>query len=284
MGGCDQMTRRQSWWAVGLVSLALSACSPRPAAQHVVLATTTSVGNSGLLDVILETFEQHHGRTVRAHLVGSGLALSMLARGDADLVFSHAPEAEASALRDHPGWDYRKIMFNEFVLVGPPSDPARVKGAPTATEAMRRIAMSSSTFVSRGDRSGTHEREERLWTEAEARPPSGRLVAAGTGMGSTLRVASETGAYTLTDSATFAQHASTVNLVTVFEGGPDLVNTYAVIVGDGAHAAKAREFADWLSDGAGRDVIGGHRIKGGTPAFFVWPSGRPRGSPHDLPN
>lgn len=279
------MWKQSSWWAVGLIPLALAACSAQPAAQHVVLATTTSVANSGLLDVILQTFEQQHGRTVRAHLVGSGLALSMLARGDADLALSHAPEAEAAALRNHPTWTYKKVMFNEFVLVGPPSDPARVKGAPTATEAMRRIAMASSTFLSRGDRSGTHEREERLWSTAGSRPPSGRLVAAGTGMGSTLRVASETAAYTLTDRATFAQHASTLSLVIVYEGGRDLVNTYAIIVnGEAARAAEARGFADWLSDGAGRHVIRGHRIKDGAPAFFIWPAGRPRTSPDDLPD
>ena len=252
---------------LGVFAIALPACRSRPATPPVILATTTSVGNSGLLDVILNTFEQQQGRTVRAHLVGSGLALNMLARGDADVVISHAPAAEASALRDHPGWDYRKIMFNEFVLVGPPSDPALVKGARDAPEAMRRIATSSTRFLSRGDRSGTHEREEKLWSAAGVKPPLDRLVSAGTGMGSALRIASETGAYTLTDSATFAQHASTLSLVTVFNGGSDFLNTYAVIVGDGARAPEARAFADWLSDGAGRDVIGSHCVKDGSRHF-----------------
>lgn len=263
--------------AIGL----LAAC--RQPATPLVLATTTSVGNSGLLENLLPAFEKQQGVVVRPHLVGSGLALKMLAEHHADVVVSHAPDAETSALRDHPSWQYRKIMFNDFILVGPPDDPARIAGAADIREAMRRIAGSSNTFLSRGDRSGTHEREERLWSLAGAKPAAARLVTAGAGMGTTLRVASETGAYTLTDRATYAQHANTLRLAIAFEGGPELLNTYAVIVDpSGPRAGDARAFGDWLAAGGGRDLIAAYRISG-QPVFTVWPSERPRKSPGDVP-
>jgi tungstate transport system substrate-binding protein len=275
--------RASRWWIVACLLWAAIACGRPPAADHLVLATTTSVANSGLLDVLVRAFEQQGGPAVRSHLVGSGLALGMLARGDADAAISHAPAAETAALRDHPAWHYRKIMFNHFVIVGPPTDPAGVRQAGGAADAMRRIAGSSSLFLSRGDRSGTHEREEQLWTAAAAKPPDGQLVIAGAGMGSTLRIAAERGAYTLTDTATFLQHAPAVDLAILFEGGPDLLNTYAVVVPDaGARAAAARAFADWLSDGAGRVAIRDHRIDG-KEAFSIWPAGRPRSQPQDRP-
>jgi tungstate transport system substrate-binding protein len=208
----------------------------------------------------------------------------MLARREVDVVISHAPSLEASALRDHPGWRYRKIMFNDFVLAGPPGDPARVRASPTIEEAMRRIATSPVRFLSRGDQSGTHQREQELWALARATPPGDRLVIAGAGMGSTLRIASETGAYTLTDRATFGQLAPTLHLAILFEGGAQLLNTYAVIVDTtGARAAAASTFAGWLSDGDGRRVISDYWLPGKVPAFHVWPSGQPREHPSDVP-
>ena len=246
-----------------------------------VLATTTSVGNSGLLDVLSPAFEAETGLAVRAHLVGSGQALRMLERGDASLVISHAPRREAEHLARHRDWSYRKIMFNDFVIAGPPADPARVGGARTAADAMARIARGGARFVSRGDSSGTHEREEDLWTAAASRPAPERLIAAGQGMSGTLRVASEMGAYTLCDRATMARLAQAVSLKILFEGDPALINTYAVIVAGEAPPA-ARDFAGWLSDGAGRDVIGGYRVRGAA-VFTPWPSNRDGSRPFDLP-
>lgn len=264
--------------------LALASCgSGQPTSRHVVLATTTSVGNSGLLDALLPAFQQQRQLQVHSHLVGSGLALRMLERGDADIVISHAPAAEASALGAHPNWRYRKIMVNDFVIVGPRDDPAHLKGASDAAIAMRRIAGSGARFLSRGDQSGTLEREEALWRLAAARPGPDRLIVAGAGMGATLRVASETGAYTLTDRATFTQHAGTLQLIMVFDGGPLLLNTYAVIIDpSGPRAPDAQVFFDWLSDGAGRNVIQGFRIRG-VQAFRSWPEGQPGEDPHALP-
>ena len=151
---------------------------------------------------------------------------------------------------------------------------------------MRRIASSGVVFVSRGDSSGTHETERRLWTLARTAPAADKLIVAGSGMGATLRIAANVGAYTLADHATFAQHAPQLGLIPVFEGGPDLLNTYAVIVGSGATrtATSAQHFAGWLATGNGRAAIDAHtvgpqRLK----AFTVWPIDAPRDRPHARP-
>lgn len=258
------------------------ACSRPARSAPLVLATTTSVANSGLLDTLLRTYHESIGTEVHPQLVGSGLALKMLGDGHADLVISHAPAAEATALGAHPRWDYRKIMFNDFVLVGPAADPARVADAAHIVDAMRRIAGSQARFLSRGDSSGTHEREQQLWARAGVAPPNDRLVVAGTGMGGTLRAASETGAYTLTDRATFTQMKDALRLTVLFEGGSLLLNTYAVVVDPGGARGKdATALASWLSDGAGRRAIENYRI-GGAQAFRIWPE-RARSRPEDTP-
>jgi tungstate transport system substrate-binding protein len=261
----------------------LAACGA-PAPQYLTLATTTSVGNSGLLDVLLPAFQKQHDVTVRPHLVGSGRALVMLGNGTADVVISHAPDAEAAALAAHPGWTYRKFMYNDFVIVGPTADPADVSSARSVEDAARRMAAGTARFLSRGDQSGTHEREQQLWRLAGVSPGPDRLVIAGAGMGTTLRVASETGAYTLTDRATFAQLAGALRLRIVFEGGPHLTNTYAIIVGNGERRAAATAFGIWLTEGPGRDLIARYRAQGTeVPAFHVWPRNRPYSSTTDVP-
>lgn len=248
-----------------------------------ILATTTSVANSGLLDPLLAAYRDSAGIEVQPQLVGSGLALRMLAEGHADVVIAHAPAAEEQALQQHPQWAYRKIMFNDFILVGPDDDPAKAGDAANIVDAMRRIAESSARFVSRGDESGTHEREKGLWARARVTPPATRLVIAGAGMGSTLRIASETGAYTLTDRATHSQLAPTLKLKILFEGGPLLLNTYAVVYDpSGTRQKEAAAFAAWLSDGAGRHLIEEYKT-GGQPAFRVWPAGHDRARPGDVP-
>jgi tungstate transport system substrate-binding protein len=262
------------------MACALAASCASPPQSTLTLATTTSVGNSGLLDVLAAEFRRDHGIVIRAHLVGSGRALAMLADEHAEAVISHAPDAEADALRKHPDWSYSKIMFNDFVIAGPESDPADVKDARDAEDAFARIARSHARFISRGDSSGTHEREKQLWSLAGAAPRSENLIIAGQGMGTTLRIADETNAYTLTDRGTFLQNAAAVRLRILFEGGARLINTYAVITG--AHPDTARRFADWLTRGRGRDVIRGYRVRG-TPLFTPWPQDQPRSDPAALP-
>jgi tungstate transport system substrate-binding protein len=174
-------------------------------------------------------------------------------------------------------------MFNDFVIVGPADDPARVSGAHDARQAMRRIALSGVKFLSRGDQSGTHEREEALWQAVGARPAAGQLIIAGAGMGATLRVASETAAYTLTDRGSFAQLANSVRLTILHQGDPELLNTYAVIIDDaGSSAQGAKLFFDWLSGDAGRSIIENYRV-GASQVFFAWPQHRSADRPQALP-
>ena len=266
---------------LALIPIAVGACaSPQRA---LALATTTSVANSGLLDVLLAAYERESGVAARAHLVGSGRALAMLAAGDADVAITHAPAAEETALRAHPAWRYTKVMFNDFVIVGPGADPARVRAADSAGAAMLKIATARVRFISRGDGSGTHEREQALWKEAGAAPEGALLVAAGSGMGATLRIASTMDAYTLTDRATFMQQET--RLAILFDGGSSLVNTYAVSFDTGrATAPAAQRFATWLADGAGRTLIEEFRVgPTRTVAFLPWPHGRPRNDPAALP-
>ena len=258
-------------------------CAGRTAGG-LTLATTTSVGNSGLLDVLLAAYRKEAATTVEAHLVGSGRALSMLGGRQVDVIITHAPDAEATALRAHPEWAYRKFMFNDFVIAGPSADPGGVRGASSAADAMKRIARSGARFISRGDESGTHERERHLWQLAAAVPPADRLLAAGSGMGSTLRVASEAMAYTLTDRATLAQYAGSLHVELLFQNDPELLNSYAVIVDPaGPRAAAAQAFASWLADGSARALIESYRIGEAAGAFTPWPAGRPGGRPEDRP-
>jgi tungstate transport system substrate-binding protein len=257
-------------------------CARAPRA--LTLATTTSVGNSGLLESLLPAYEQHSSVAIRTHLVGSGRALAMLAAGQADLAITHAPAAETAALGQHASWQYMKFMFNDFVIVGPESDPAGARGATSAAEAMARIARSRLRFISRGDDSGTHEREQALWKSAGVTPVGDRLVVAGAGMGATLRIAAETGSYTLTDRATYAQQQGHLALAIVYENESALLNTYAVVLDlHGPLAREAQLFAVWLADGGGRDLIAFYRVGSGIRAFEIWPAGRARTLPADQP-
>jgi tungstate transport system substrate-binding protein len=260
------------------------ACSLR--LQPLVLATTTSVGNSGLLDVLTPDLRHDLSIDLRAHLVGSGLSLRMLEDGRADVAISHAPNLEAEALARHPGWRYRKLMFNDFVIAGPEDDPASVAHAASAPEAMRRIAHTRVRFASRGDHSGTHEREQSLWHAAGAQPRPDMLITTAQGMAATLRAADVARAYTLTDRATFLQMQPAIALKLLFQKDPLLLNTYAIIVpeapGNGAGHRAAVAFAKWLESGHGREIIEGFRVRG-APAFHLWPAGRPGTRPSDLP-
>jgi tungstate transport system substrate-binding protein len=261
---------------VGALLAATLGCAKT--APRIVLVTTTSVGNSGLLETLLPAYERAANVQFGVHQVGSGLALKMLANGQADIAISHAPDAETAALREHPRWWYRKIMFNDFLIVGPSADPARVRDAQNATDAFRRIAAAGSEFVSRADQSGTHEREQALWHTVGTVP--GHLLETGQGMAATLRIAAARQAYTLTDRATWIHFEKSLDLKRLFERERDrwLLNTYAVIVDpDRVEGAQALAFGMWLADGAGRNRIASF------PGFSVWPSDSPRGSPNDRP-
>ena len=270
-----------------LALMCLAAAAGCRSKQDVLrMATTTSVENSGLLARILPAFSQDTRVSVEVLAVGSGQALNLLKRGEVAVGLTHDPAAEAAALSAGVITGYRKIMFNDFVIVGPPADPAGIARASDAVDAFARIADHDAVFVSRGDASGTYSREQELWALAKSRPVSPRLVEVGQGMGGTLRVANEMSAYTLSDRATFERFRSALRLTVLYEGGPPLLNTYAVFLRPGLtgrELANASALADWLADGAGRQQIAGF-VANGQRVFQVWPLGTPRGSPVDLPS
>lgn len=272
--------RRGTLVAGATMLVVFCGCSSAANPRLLNIATTSSVDQSGLLATLLPAFRAESGIDVRVHVAGSGQALQMLARGDAALAISHAPDAETRALREHSDWLYRKLAFNEFVIVGPPQDPAAVRGSSGAVDAFRRVAQSGQRFVSRGDQSGTHEREERLWTLAGQRPDGARLIASGRGMSQALRHADEAEAYTLADEATFRRLERQVELAIHYRGDSLLVNTYAVL--HGPTDRDAARFANWLTAGAGRSLISFFTVDG-QRQYSVWPEGCASAGPGDTP-
>lgn len=268
--------------AIGFLGCVLGCGS---AERPLRLATTTSVENSGLMEVLIPAFRHDTGLDVQVISVGSGKAMQLARNGDTDLILVHDPDGERTLLHEGRIAFYRKIMFNRFLIVGPTSDPAQIRNATNVYEALARIAASASLFVSRGDLSGTHAREQILWERARKEPQNNRLIDTGQGMAATLRVASERGAYCLTDEATFSQLLPTLRLEKLFEGGAPLLNTYAVIVvrqKDKRRESIAERMAIWLSDGNGRRVIENFKVKGRAP-FNAWPLHTARDAPDDLP-
>jgi tungstate transport system substrate-binding protein len=195
-----------------------------------ILATTTSTQDSGLLDELIPAFEAATGFSVKTVAVGSGQAIQMGQEGNADVLFVHSPKAEMEFVDAGWGVDRALAMHNYFLLVGPPADPAGIKGLTSAKEALGKIAAAEATFVSRGDKSGTETKELGLWAAADITPEGGWYLQSGQGMGATLQIASEKGGYTLTDDATFLANSSKYQLESLVAGDPSLLNIYHVIV------------------------------------------------------
>lgn len=244
------------------------------AARDVLLATTTSTQDSGLLDVLVPLFEKKTGYRVKTLAVGTGQALKMGERGDVDVLLVHAPEAELKFVKDGHSSDRRLVMHNGFVIVGPGSDPANVKKASSAPEALKRIAVRRVAFLSRGDESGTHAIERKLWRKAKVQPQGDWYQQSGQGMGATLRIASEKSAYTLTDRATFLALRKNLDLAVLYQKDPALLNVYHVlVVNAGQHpninVAGARAFADFLTARETQRTIGRFGVERfGEPLFF----------------
>ncbi len=206
--------------------------SPKPSRPDVILATTTSTQDSGLLDVLVPAFEKATGYRVKVIAVGSGAAMQMGERGDADVLLVHSPAAEEKFVADGFGVERTLVMHNDFVVAGPAADPAGLKGSKTAAEAIKKIADRKATFVSRGDNSGTDVLEKGLWKAAGLAVPKGQswYLETGQGMGATLTVAREKHGYTVTDRATLLAFAAKADLPILVEGDPSLLNVYHVIV------------------------------------------------------
>ena len=240
------------------------------AEETIRLASTTSVDNSGLLAAILPQFTKATGITVHVLAQGTGQALDTARRGDADLVLVHDPEAEQKFIREGDGLKRRQIAWNDFIVVGPDNNPAKVKGGNDALAAFKAIAGAKAPFVSRGDRSGTNALELRLWKAADLDPKSGAgswYREIGGGMGQALNAASATPAYTLSDRGTWLSFKNKGPLVVVVEGDPNLINRYDVIelnpkTHSGAKLDAARSLADWLAGPEGQDAIGAFQVSG----------------------
>ena len=252
---------------LGLESIAAEQSSP----QSIILASTTSVENSGLLATILPAFTKETGITVHVLAQGTGQALQTAARDDADLVLVHDPEAEQRFITAGDGIDRQQIAWNDFIVVGPRSDPAHIAGSRDAVAALKAIAVAQAPFVSRGDKSGTDALEHRLWREAGIDPAKdgGGLWYRdiGGGMGAALNTAQAMRAYTISDRGTWLSFGNKGDLTPLVEGDPRLVNRYDVILLNPAKhpvpkQALAQRFAQWLVSPDGQAAVGAFKVDG----------------------
>jgi len=234
------------------LSLLLAPASPAQAqSATVILATTTSTQDSGLLDVLVPMFEKKTGLTVKTISVGTGQALALAARGEADVALVHAADLEKKYLAERKMLNRRLVMYNDFVIIGPAADPARIRGGPRAADALKRIAESQSRFVSRGDKSGTHLVELNLWKQAGVEPRGAWYIESGQGMGATLGIANDRQAYTITDRGTYLAFQKRVALPILVEKDKPLLNIYSVMEinpanGTRVNIAGGRAFADFM--------------------------------------
>lgn len=239
------------------------------------LATTTSTQDSGLLAHLNPVFEASSSVAIDVIAVGSGKALALAANGDVDIVLAHDPAAEEALVADGAGIDRRPVMINDFVIVGPPADPAGVREAQGAADAFARIARAAAPFVSRGDKSGTHVKELAVFSLAGVTPGGDWYLAAGQGMGPVLQIADDKPAYTLADRGTWLARRAGLTLVLLYAGDALLMNPYHVIrVNPARHphvqAEAARAYADFLTGPEAQRLIGDFRIDG-EPLFVPNP-------------
>jgi tungstate transport system substrate-binding protein len=252
----------------------LTSCKPATPAKQLLLVSTTSTQDSGLLDVLLPAFKAKTGYTVQLVAVGSGQALKIGEQGNADVILLHSPAAEKEFVANGFGIDRRLVMHNDFVIVGRASDPAGIRGA-TPVDAFQKIFASAATFVSRGDDSGTHVKELALWENAGLNPVGKAwYLETGQGQGATLSIASEKGGYALTDRGTFLAYKSNVNLEILVQGDPFLLNVYHVITVNpekfpNTNLQGAKAFADFITSDEGQKIIANFGAdKYGQPLFF----------------
>ncbi|GAQ94257.1 tungstate transport system substrate-binding protein [Thermodesulfovibrio aggregans] len=259
-----------------LISLLLLIFATAAMAQEkeIVLATTTSVENSGLLNYILPIFEKKTGIKVKVVARGTGAAIEMGKRGDADAVFVHAKELELEAVKQGYFINRHDVCYNDFIIVGPKNDPAGIKGLKKAQDAFKRIALSQSLFISRGDKSGTHVKELQIWQIAGINPKGQKwYLEAGQGMEKTLRIANEKQAYTLTDRGTWFAIRDKLDLAILFEGDPVLFNQYGVMaVNPQKHKhvkyKEAMQFINWIISKEGQAAIASFKDKSGNQLFI----------------
>lgn len=266
--------RRIILWAI--IPLFISSGAPSVLAQvkTIILATTTSTHDSGLLDLLIPIFEKKTGYFVKTIAVGSGQAMIMGYRGEADVLLVHSPSAEKKFMSEGYGINRRIVMHNDFVIVGPPEDPAKIRGIRLANEAFKKIALTKTLFLSRSDKSGTHVKEMDIWKAIGINPEGEKWYhQTGLGMGQTLNVAAEKKGYTLSDRGTYLALKKNLGLDILAEGDPILLNIYHVIEVNPlkwpkVNAVGAKTFADFLVSKETQDIIKTFGVdKFGSPLF-----------------
>jgi len=260
---------------VFILSFTLVVASAQAQQKNIILATTTSTQDSGLLDVLIPIFEKNAGYFVKTIAVGSGQAMAMGQKGEADVLLVHSPDAEKKFMAEGYGINRRLIMHNDYIIVGPPEDPSKLKGTKSAPEAFKKIASGQSLFMSRGDNSGTHSKEKSIWKAAGINPEGEKWYQqTGLGMGQTLNVASEKKGYTLADRGTYLALKKNLGLDILVEGDAILLNIYHVIEVNPAkwpkvNAAGAKAFADFMVSKGTQEIIKTFGVdKFGSPLFF----------------
>ncbi len=267
--------------AAAATTAAAASPAPTKASGTLILATTTSTQDSGLLDVLVPMFEKESGYTVKTVAVGSGQAIEQASRGDADVVLVHSPAAEKTMVDNADGIERALVMHNDFIIVGSKDDPAALKSSKTTNDAMSAIATKQSRFISRGDNSGTNALELKLWKAINV-DPKGRswYEESGQGMGATLQIANQKAAYTISDRATYLAQEKNLDLVVVFEKDKALLNVYHVIVVNPAKHANvkvdaARAFAAFLVRADVQKLIGEFGGATAGEPLFVPDAGKP---------
>jgi tungstate transport system substrate-binding protein len=260
-GGASPSPAAPSPEATAAATPEATAMATPAGSKDFILATTTSTQDSGLLDVLVPAFEKASGYSVKTVAVGSGEALKLGEEGNADVLLVHSPAAEKELVAAGYGIDRRLVMHNSYLIVGPPADPAKIKGMTSAVDAFTAIAGTESTFVSRGDESGTHTKELGYWKKAGITPEGAWYIETGQGMAATLQVTSEKVGYTLTDIATWLATQEQLDLESLVTDDPSLLNPYHVIQVNPekfpkVNAAGGNAFADFLLSAEAQAMIG----------------------------
>ena len=267
--------------AVFLIGITLPACAAGPAQKNLILATTTSTQDSGLLDVLIPMFEKKTGYFVKTIAVGSGQAMAMGQKGEADVLLVHSPDAEKKFMAEGYGVNRLIVMHNDYIIIGPPADPAAIKGGSSTLEAFKKIAAAGSLFMSRGDNSGTHAKEQGIWKAAGIKPEGQKWYQqTGLGMGQTLNVAAEKKGYTLADRGTWLSLQKNLGLPILKEGDSILLNVYHVI---GVNPAKwpkvnadgAKAFSDFMLSGETQGIVKTFGVEKYGGALFFPDAGKP---------
>jgi len=264
---------------LAVLGFLLAAAVPAFAQQVIKLSTTTSTENSGLLQYLLPKFEAKTNSKVNVISVGTGKALELAKNGDVDVTLVHARASEDKFVAEGHGVNRRDVMYNDFIIVGPESDPAKIKGSKDVLDAMKKIAASGAKFISRGDNSGTDQMERAYWKQVGSQPQGANYVSAGLGMGEVLTMAAELRAYTLTDRATYIAYRAKTGLQIAVEGDTKMFNPYGIIAVNPknypqANYKGAMQLVEWITSPEGQGLIAAFKVEGQQVFFPSYKGGK----------